>query len=147
MARRAAGIILEMIKEGKIAGRAVLIAGQPGTGKTAIAMGRCCDHNCENNMSCTGVLAFLRRNVGHSVIIELGHLDKCLGFAFTFFNAFRMIIRGNKADLFLRARLLNSQVTPHIGFMCIKEKTLVAKCLCGVYVPASEQGSKLPVEL
>lgn len=38
-ARRAAGIVLEMIKEGKIAGRAVLIGGQPGTGKTAIAMG------------------------------------------------------------------------------------------------------------
>ncbi|CAH1786220.1 unnamed protein product [Owenia fusiformis] len=38
-ARRAAGIILEMIKDGKIAGRACLIAGQPGTGKTAIAMG------------------------------------------------------------------------------------------------------------
>ena len=38
-ARRAAGIITQMIKEGKIAGRAVLIAGQPGTGKTAIAMG------------------------------------------------------------------------------------------------------------
>jgi len=28
-----------MIKEGKIAGRGVLIGGQPGTGKTAIAMG------------------------------------------------------------------------------------------------------------
>lgn len=28
-----------MVKEGKIAGRAVLLAGQPGTGKTAIAMG------------------------------------------------------------------------------------------------------------
>jgi len=38
-ARKAAGVILEMIKEGKIAGRAVLLAGQPGTGKTAIAMG------------------------------------------------------------------------------------------------------------
>lgn len=38
-ARRAAGVITQMIKEGKIAGRAVLIAGQPGTGKTAIAMG------------------------------------------------------------------------------------------------------------
>ncbi|KAF0872465.1 RUVB2 protein, partial [Crocuta crocuta] len=38
-ARRAAGVVLEMIREGKIAGRAVLIAGQPGTGKTAIAMG------------------------------------------------------------------------------------------------------------
>ncbi|GIY41430.1 ruvB-like 2 [Caerostris extrusa] len=38
-ARRAAGVMLEMIKEGKIAGRAVLLAGQPGTGKTAIAMG------------------------------------------------------------------------------------------------------------
>jgi len=36
-ARRAAGIILQMIKEGKIAGRAILIGGQPGTGKTAIA--------------------------------------------------------------------------------------------------------------
>ncbi|PNF40511.1 RuvB-like 2 [Cryptotermes secundus] len=38
-ARRAAGVILEMIKEGKIAGRAILLAGQPGTGKTAIALG------------------------------------------------------------------------------------------------------------
>lgn len=41
-ARRAMGVILGMIKEGKIAGRAVLIAGQPGTGKTAIAMGKYC---------------------------------------------------------------------------------------------------------
>ncbi|KAK3283844.1 RuvB-like 2 [Cymbomonas tetramitiformis] len=38
-ARRSAGVILSMIREGKIAGRAVLLAGQPGTGKTAIAMG------------------------------------------------------------------------------------------------------------
>lgn len=36
---QAAGVILQMIKEGKIAGRAVLLAGQPGSGKTAIAMG------------------------------------------------------------------------------------------------------------
>ena len=28
-----------MIRDGKIAGRAILIGGQPGTGKTAIAMG------------------------------------------------------------------------------------------------------------
>jgi predicted ATP-dependent serine protease len=41
-ARKAMGVILGMIKEGKIAGRAVLIAGQPGTGKTAIAMGKYC---------------------------------------------------------------------------------------------------------
>ncbi|XP_003738264.1 ruvB-like 2 [Galendromus occidentalis] len=38
-ARRAAALLLEMIKEGKIAGRAALLAGEPGTGKTAIAMG------------------------------------------------------------------------------------------------------------
>ncbi|KAL5077273.1 hypothetical protein RYX36_016257 [Vicia faba] len=38
-ARKSAGIILQMIKDGIIAGRAVLLAGQPGTGKTAIAMG------------------------------------------------------------------------------------------------------------
>lgn len=38
-ARRAAGIILKMIESGKIAGRAILLAGEPGTGKTAIAMG------------------------------------------------------------------------------------------------------------
>ncbi|KAL1501687.1 hypothetical protein ABEB36_006971 [Hypothenemus hampei] len=36
-ARRAAGIVLQMVREGRIAGRAVLLAGQPGTGKTAIA--------------------------------------------------------------------------------------------------------------
>ncbi|GMT32995.1 hypothetical protein PFISCL1PPCAC_24292, partial [Pristionchus fissidentatus] len=38
-ARRAAGLIVKMIKEGKIAGRAILIAGEPGSGKTALAMG------------------------------------------------------------------------------------------------------------
>ncbi|OMJ77096.1 hypothetical protein SteCoe_23367 [Stentor coeruleus] len=38
-ARKAAGVILSMIKEGRIAGRAILMAGHPGTGKTAIAMG------------------------------------------------------------------------------------------------------------
>ncbi len=38
-ARKAAGVILELIKAGKIAGRAILMAGAPGTGKTAIAMG------------------------------------------------------------------------------------------------------------
>jgi RuvB-like protein 2 len=38
-ARKAAAVILQMIKEGKIAGRAVLIAGPPSTGKTAIATG------------------------------------------------------------------------------------------------------------
>ncbi|KAL7636506.1 UNVERIFIED_CONTAM: hypothetical protein RMT77_013281 [Armadillidium vulgare] len=37
-ARRAAGVVHSMIKEGKLAGQAILIAGQPGTGKTAIAM-------------------------------------------------------------------------------------------------------------
>jgi RuvB-like protein 2 len=38
-ARSAVGVIREMISAGKIAGRGVLIAGHPGTGKTAIAMG------------------------------------------------------------------------------------------------------------
>ncbi|GKB03028.1 RuvB-like protein 2 [Tanacetum coccineum] len=38
-ARKAVGVIVQMVKEGKIAGRAVLLAGQPGSGKTAIAMG------------------------------------------------------------------------------------------------------------
>ncbi|KAI8085138.1 RuvB-like 2 [Halteromyces radiatus] len=38
-ARKAAGVIVKMISAGKIAGRAVLIAGPPSTGKTAIAMG------------------------------------------------------------------------------------------------------------
>eukprot|EP01101_Sappina_pedata_P001602 TRINITY_DN11684_c0_g1_i1.p1 TRINITY_DN11684_c0_g1~~TRINITY_DN11684_c0_g1_i1.p1 ORF type:complete len:460 (+),score=215.23 TRINITY_DN11684_c0_g1_i1:22-1401(+) len=38
-ARRAAGLIVQLIKEGKISGRAILIAGQPGSGKTALAMG------------------------------------------------------------------------------------------------------------
>eukprot|EP00611_Tribonema_gayanum_P023484 TRINITY_DN4950_c0_g1_i2.p1 TRINITY_DN4950_c0_g1~~TRINITY_DN4950_c0_g1_i2.p1 ORF type:complete len:494 (+),score=184.27 TRINITY_DN4950_c0_g1_i2:125-1606(+) len=38
-ARRAAGIVYKMIQEGHIAGRAILLAGKPGTGKTALAMG------------------------------------------------------------------------------------------------------------
>lgn len=38
-ARKAVGIFCKMIREGGVAGRAILLAGQPGTGKTAIAMG------------------------------------------------------------------------------------------------------------
>ncbi|ORY20866.1 putative transcription regulatory protein component of chromatin remodeling complex [Naematelia encephala] len=38
-ARKAAGVILRMIQDGRIAGRSILIAGPPSTGKTAIAMG------------------------------------------------------------------------------------------------------------
>jgi TBP-interacting protein len=37
-AREAAGIIVQLIKSGKMAGRGILIAGPPGTGKTAIAV-------------------------------------------------------------------------------------------------------------
>ncbi|XP_013383516.1 ruvB-like 1 [Lingula anatina] len=38
LAREAAGIVIELIKSKKMAGRAVLLAGPPGTGKTAIAL-------------------------------------------------------------------------------------------------------------
>ncbi|SGY16451.1 BQ5605_C012g06875 [Microbotryum silenes-dioicae] len=38
-ARKAAGVIIKMVQQAKIAGRAVLMAGPPGSGKTAIAMG------------------------------------------------------------------------------------------------------------
>ena len=39
VARKASGVVYRMIQEGQIAGRAILLAGKPGTGKTAIAMG------------------------------------------------------------------------------------------------------------
>merc|ERR1712194_231463 len=38
IAREAAGVIVELIKSKKMAGRALLLAGPPGTGKTAIAL-------------------------------------------------------------------------------------------------------------
>ncbi len=37
-AREAAGLIVQMVKEGKLSGRTIIIAGPPGTGKTAIAV-------------------------------------------------------------------------------------------------------------
>jgi len=37
-AREAAGLIVQMIKEGKLSGKTVILAGPPGTGKTAIAV-------------------------------------------------------------------------------------------------------------
>ncbi|KAG5187250.1 RuvB-like protein-like protein 1 [Tribonema minus] len=38
-AREAAGVVVELIKSKKMAGRALLLAGAPGTGKTALALG------------------------------------------------------------------------------------------------------------
>ena len=38
VAREAAGVVVHLIKQKKMAGRAVLLAGPPGTGKTAIAL-------------------------------------------------------------------------------------------------------------
>ena len=38
-AREAAGVIVDMVRKGKFAGRAILLAGPPGTGKTALALG------------------------------------------------------------------------------------------------------------
>jgi hypothetical protein len=45
-------ICMQMIKEGKIAGRAILLAGQPGTGKTAIAKGLCACVDIQNTSYC-----------------------------------------------------------------------------------------------
>lgn len=39
-ARKAASMIVNMAKKGKITGKGVLIAGKPGTGKTALAIGK-----------------------------------------------------------------------------------------------------------
>jgi DNA helicase TIP49 (TBP-interacting protein) len=39
-ARKAASIIVSMATKGKITGKGVLIAGKPGTGKTALAIGK-----------------------------------------------------------------------------------------------------------
>jgi len=37
-AREAAGLVVQMIKEGKLSGKTIILAGPPGTGKTAIAV-------------------------------------------------------------------------------------------------------------
>ena len=37
-AREAAGLVVRMIKEGKLSGKTIILAGPPGTGKTAIAV-------------------------------------------------------------------------------------------------------------
>ena len=38
-AREACGVVVDMIREKKMAGRALLMTGAPGTGKTALALG------------------------------------------------------------------------------------------------------------
>lgn len=39
LAREACGLVVDMIKQKKMAGRALLMTGAPGTGKTALALG------------------------------------------------------------------------------------------------------------
>jgi len=58
-AREAAGLVVRLIREGKFAGRAILLAGPPGTGKKCISDGdskrigkRCsfCSFGCKRNI-------------------------------------------------------------------------------------------------
>ncbi|AES75038.1 DNA helicase TIP49 TBP-interacting protein [Medicago truncatula] len=42
-AREACGLVVDMIRQKKMAGKALLLAGPPGTGKTALALGICQD--------------------------------------------------------------------------------------------------------
>jgi RuvB-like protein 2 len=40
-ARKACGVVYKMITDGKIAGRAILLAGKPGTGKVLLYLSLC----------------------------------------------------------------------------------------------------------
>ena len=57
-ARNAAGMILKMVQEGRIAGRAMLFAGPPSTGKTAIALGMYVRPSPFSFFSCSLFLVF-----------------------------------------------------------------------------------------
>lgn len=45
-ARKAAGLVVKMVQDGRIAGKAILMAGPPSSGKTAIAMGAFASRSC-----------------------------------------------------------------------------------------------------
>ena len=56
-AREAAGVVVELIKSKKMAGRAILMAGPPGTGKTAIALAIA--HELGNKVKCKYIPGYI----------------------------------------------------------------------------------------
>lgn len=74
-ARRAAGIVVSMVKEGKIAGRCILLAGEPSTGKTAIAVGMA-QVNCQKTQQKKPF--FTKNNLPHRHLALKRHLPVCL---------------------------------------------------------------------
>lgn len=55
-AREASGLVVDMIRQKKMAGRALLLAGPPGTGKTALALGISQELGSKVIFSCFGVV-------------------------------------------------------------------------------------------